>query len=134
MEDVVRIVGPEERTLPAQPTPGMRREEALSGEGFWVGLTSVDAGVTTGWHHHGGHDTYVYVLQGMLHLDFGPGGSGTADARPDDFLHIPPGVVHREGTPGDDELRAVVVRVGSGELTVNVEGPDPISPPSAGGG
>jgi uncharacterized RmlC-like cupin family protein len=134
MVDVVRVVGPGDRASPAQPTPGMRREEALSGEGFWLGLVSVDPGVTSGWHHHGEHDTYVYVLEGTLHLEFGPGGSGIADAQPDDFLHIPAGVVHREGTPDGGGMRAVVVRRGGGPLTVNVEGPDSTGPPSAADG
>jgi uncharacterized RmlC-like cupin family protein len=134
MVDVVRVVGAGDRTSPAQPTPGMRREEALSAEGFWLGLVTVDPGVTSGWHHHGKHDTYVYVLEGTLHLEFGPGGSGIADAQPDDFLHIPAGVVHREGAPDGAGMRAVVVRRGSGPITVNVDGPDSVSPPSAGGG
>jgi uncharacterized RmlC-like cupin family protein len=134
MVDVVRVVRPGGRISPAQGTPGMRREEAIAGEGFWLGLVTIDPGVTSGWHHHGEHDTYVYVLEGSLQLEFGPGGSGIADARPDDFLHIPAGVVHREGSPQGVGLRAVVARRGSGPLTVNVDGPDADDPVSAGGG
>jgi len=40
-----------------------------------------------------------------------------------DFAHLPAGVIHCEGTPGEDPLEAVVVRIGSGPQVFAV--PDP---------
>jgi uncharacterized RmlC-like cupin family protein len=59
----------------------------------------------------------------MLRLEFGPGGRSTIEARPGDFVHVPAGAVHRETNPGDRDSLLVVVRCGTGEPTVNLEGP-----------
>ena len=47
------------------------------------------------------------------------------EAQAGDFLFIPAHTVHREGNPGFDEATVIVVRAGSGEPVVNVDGPDP---------
>jgi hypothetical protein len=53
----------------------------------------------------------------------GPGGVHVVEAGPGDFLHVPKGVVHCDGSPGDEESRLVVVRAGRGPAVVNVDGP-----------
>jgi uncharacterized RmlC-like cupin family protein len=53
----------------------------------------------------------------------GPGGSAVVEAGPGDFLYVPKGAIHREGNPGDEESRLVVVRAGHGPAVVNVDGP-----------
>ncbi len=40
-----------------------------------------------------------------------------------DYIHIPPQTVHREINPGSVPSRAVVVRIGTGDVVVNVDGP-----------
>jgi uncharacterized RmlC-like cupin family protein len=30
--------------------------------------------MSSGWHHHGEHDTAVYVVDGGLRMEFGPEG------------------------------------------------------------
>jgi uncharacterized RmlC-like cupin family protein len=107
------------------PTPGMYREEAIAVDGLWAGLATTDAGMTSGWHHHGGYDTSIYVLSGSLRMESGPGGTETIEARSGDFLFVPKGAVHRESNPGDAESQLVVVRAGTGPPVVNVEGPAP---------
>jgi hypothetical protein len=79
----------------------------------------------SGWHHHGDHDTCVYVVAGTVRLEFGPGGGQAVDAGPGDFLHIPRHVVHREVNPGSATSQEVVTRSGTGPPTVNVDGPAP---------
>jgi uncharacterized RmlC-like cupin family protein len=71
--------------VPGQATPGMRREEALSRPGLWSGVVHTEPGMTSGWHHHGDHDTIAYVVSGRFRADFGPGGRDTVDAQPGDF-------------------------------------------------
>jgi len=84
----------------ADPTPGKVREQAIAVPGLWSGLVRTEPGVTSGWHHHGVHDTSVYVVDGTVRLEFGPSGAQAVGAGPGDFVHIPKHVVHREVNPG----------------------------------
>jgi uncharacterized RmlC-like cupin family protein len=120
--DPVKHVPPEVRT-PADPTPGMIREQAIVTDGLWAGLVKTEPGMTSGWHHHGDYQTSIYVASGQLRMESGPGGHEIIDAVSGDFLHVPPGSVHRESNQGSFESELVVVRAGYGVPTVNVDGP-----------
>ena len=108
----------------ADPTPGMRRRKAVEAPGLWAGVVHTQPGATSGWHHHGDHETSLYVVEGTLRLSSGPGGATEVDAGPGDFLHVPAHVVHRESNPGDGVSTAVIARSGEGPPTYNVDGPD----------
>jgi uncharacterized RmlC-like cupin family protein len=118
----VRVIRAEDR-VDADPTPGMRREQAFAAPGLWAGVVHTDPGATSGWHHHGSHETSLYVVAGRMRLEFGPGGEEVVEAGPGDFLHVPAGVVHRESNPAGTQATAVIARAGEGVPTVNVEGP-----------
>jgi uncharacterized RmlC-like cupin family protein len=118
----VRRVRPTERTEGA-PTPGMTREQAVATEGMWAGFVTTDAGMVSGWHHHGDYESSIYVLSGALRMEFGPGGSEALDATPGDFVYVAPHEVHREGNPTEVASTLVVVRAGRGEPVFNVDGP-----------
>ena len=120
----VRKVSPGELD-DADPTPGMARQQAFAVPGLWAGLVHTEAGAASGWHHHGTHESSLYVTAGVLRLEFGPGGTQSVDAGPGDFLHVPAGTVHRESNPGGSRSSAVIARAGTGLPTVNVDGPDP---------
>ncbi len=120
----LRRIGPEDRLEGAQ-TPGMTREEAVATDGMWAGLVTTEAGMRSGWHHHGEYQTSIYVLTGLLRMEFGPGGSKVVEAGPEDFVFVARGVVHRESNPSETVGTAVVVRAGTGEPVFNVEGPEP---------
>ena len=122
----VTCVHPADRCI-TDPTPGKVREQAIAVPGLWTGLVRSQPGATSGWHHHGAHDTFVYVIDGTVRIEFGPGGARAADAGPGDFLHIPGHVVHREVNPGSTPSQEVVTRSGTGPLTINVDGPAPPS-------
>lgn len=111
--------------VPAPPTAGMERRTLLEGPGAWAGWVRTDRGVAGGWHHHGDHDSYIYVLTGSLTIDFGPGGAESVRAGAGDFIFNPARIVHRETTGPDAEVEAFVVRVGDGPLVVNVDAPEP---------
>jgi uncharacterized RmlC-like cupin family protein len=118
------VVTPGERT--AGPfTPGMDRQQAVATEHMWSGYVRTEAGMQSGWHHHGEYETTIYVLTGALRMEFGPGGSTTVAAGPGDFLYVPKGVVHRERNPSAGPADLIVVRAGRGESTINVDGPPP---------
>ena len=123
-EKAVRVVhhdpdGPDGGVM----TGGMARFEAFNEEGCWVGHVTTEAGVMGGWHHHSENDTYVYVVKGIVEVEFGPGGTEKISAGPGDFAHMPAGLIHREGTAPGDDGEIIVVRVGSGPPVVNVDGP-----------
>lgn len=124
MSGGVQRIGPEERTEGAG-TPGMVREQAFATDGMWAGYVRTAAGMVSGWHHHGAYETTIYVLTGSLRMEFGPAGGRTVEAGPGDFVHVAPGAIHRESNPTDVESKIVVVRSGTGEPVVNVDGPEP---------
>lgn len=121
-DDVVALITESERIL-ADPTPGMIREQAIAAENMWAGVVRTEAHHASGWHHHGEHDSTIYVVEGEVRLEFGLHGRRVVDASPGAFVRVPKQVIHRESNPGDHESRIVVLRVGAGPLTVNVGGP-----------
>lgn len=106
-------------------TPGMERREIASDDRIWVGWVRTEPGVASGWHTHGERDTYVYLIEGALRIEFGAGGRESIDARAGDVVVNPARMVHREITAPEGPVEAFVVRVGSGPPTINVEGPHP---------
>jgi uncharacterized RmlC-like cupin family protein len=106
------------------PTSGMVREEAIATDKMWSGLVRTAAGSVSGWHHHGDHETSIYVVSGIMRIEWGPGGREVVDLESDDFCFIPPGTIHRESNMGEAENRLVVVRSGIGPPTTNVDGPE----------
>ncbi|MET0799991.1 MAG: cupin domain-containing protein [Actinomycetota bacterium] len=124
MTGAVKRITPDERT-DGPPTPGMIREEAVSTTRTWAGLVTTEPDMVSGWHHHGEHESIIYVLSGALRMEFGSGGAESLDAGPGDFLFVEPGAVHRESNPADVDASLVVIRSGSGEPVINVDGPQP---------
>jgi uncharacterized RmlC-like cupin family protein len=109
-----------DQLVPGHGTPGVLREEAIVLDDVWSGRVRTEAGVTSGWHHHGNHDTIVYVATGALVVDTA---DASVEAAPGDFVHIPAHTVHREGNPTDATAEVIVVRRGTGPLVTNVDGP-----------
>jgi uncharacterized RmlC-like cupin family protein len=120
--DPVTLIHPEDR-VEGDPTPGMAREQATATDGLWAGLVRTEAGMVSGWHHHGGYETSIYVLTGTLRMESGSNGASIVEAGPGDFLFVPRGAIHREANPGDSESQIVVVRSGQGPPVINVDGP-----------
>jgi uncharacterized RmlC-like cupin family protein len=125
MSGGVDVIKRNQRRRPEQATTGMQREEAFAGSDTWIGTVRTDPGVETGWHHHGTHESYIYVLAGNARMEFGPGGTEILECEPGDVIRVAPGIVHREITTGDRPSEAIIFRVGTGEVTVNTDGPEP---------
>lgn len=109
---------------PGQPTSGMDRRVVFADDAAWVGWVRTEPGIAGGWHHHGEHDSYIYVIRGSIIIEFGPGGRERVEAGEGDVIRNPARMIHREITPAGAPVEALVVRVGSGPLNVNVDGPD----------
>ncbi|MCA1712130.1 MAG: cupin domain-containing protein [Actinobacteria bacterium] len=116
MSDVRKV--PAGELLPAEGSPGVSREAAVVLDGVWSGRALTEPGVTSGWHHHGEHETVVYVLRGAFRVETA---DGVVEAAPGDFVHVPAHVVHREGNPSAETAEVVLVRTGSGPVVVNVD-------------
>jgi uncharacterized RmlC-like cupin family protein len=122
MMDDVRLIRAGERTEGA-PTPGMIREEAIATDRLWAGYVRTEAGMVSGWHHHGGYESSIFVMTGALVMEFGPEGTERLEAGPGDFVYVAPRAVHREANPTDAESHVIVVRAGEGPPVINVDGP-----------
>jgi uncharacterized RmlC-like cupin family protein len=115
--------------VPADPTPGMHRACAFETGQLWAGQVVTEPGSVSGWHHHDVNDTSIYVVSGVMRLEF-EGHDGYVDAVAGDFVHVPAHTVHRESNPTDQETIAVLARAGGGVPTVNVDSPGaPTTPP-----
>ena len=121
-DEQVRLIRPDDRSE-GQPTPGVRREQAWTTERSWAGHVTTEAGMVSGWHHHGDYESHIYVVSGGLRLEYGPGGQDVVDAQPGDFVFVPPHTVHRESNPSATDATVIVVRAGGGEAVFNVDGP-----------
>jgi len=106
----------------ADPTSGMFRERAFELPMLWAGKVTTAPGAVSGWHHHDANESSLYVVSGVLRLEF-DGHDGYLDARAGDFVHVPSFTVHRESNPLDVPSVAVIARAGGGIPTVNVEAP-----------
>ena len=117
----VRIFTPADLAA-ADPTPGMNRALAFELPLLWSGQVETDPGAVSGWHHHERNETSLYIVRGVLRLEF-EGYEGYIDAGPGDFVHVPAWTVHRESNPALEPSLAVIARVGGGIPTVNVSAP-----------
>src|SRR5262249_24093205 len=104
------------------PTPGMLRELAFEVPLLWAGQVTTEPGAVSGWHHHDRNDSSLYVVSGILRLEF-EGRAEPLDAHPGDFVHVPAYTIHRESNRGDVPSLAVIARAGGGIPTVNVDRP-----------
>ncbi|MCI0438445.1 MAG: cupin domain-containing protein [Chloroflexi bacterium] len=103
----------------------MHREDLIASPQSWVGVVHTMAGLASPWHHHSDNDTYGYVISGRVRIEFGPGGKELVEVGPGEVFHVPSRVIHREVTVGLESGVGFLVRVGSGEPVVNVDGPEP---------
>jgi uncharacterized RmlC-like cupin family protein len=117
------VVKASERHTQTGQTTGMIREEAFHTDNVWAGVAHNAPNAVSAWHHHGDHESTIYVLSGRIRIECGPGGRTVLDGGPGDFLFIPAGEIHREGNPTGDTTEIVLVRAGQGQVVVNVDGP-----------
>ncbi len=110
--------------MPGPPGAPFVRQEMFGDGHVWVGMVTTEPGTTSPWHHHGEHETYVYILEGEATVEFGSGGAARMHATADGSLHIiPAGLAHRELNTGSAPNRMLVVRVGDGPSVIPLDGP-----------
>lgn len=96
-------------------TPGMLREEAISGasvgsDKLWMGRTTVRPAIASADHHHGESETAIYVVSGHPEFVFLDGEEERrVRTSPGDYIYVPPFAPHREENPHPDEDAVVVI-------------------------
>jgi uncharacterized RmlC-like cupin family protein len=121
MSDPIRVIRKSE-LVAADPTPGMLRKRAFELPTLWAGRVETAPGAVSGWHHHDRNESCLYIVSGVLRLEF-EDFEGYLDATAGDFVHVPAFTVHRESNPTDEISVAVIARAGGGIPTVNVDAP-----------
>jgi uncharacterized RmlC-like cupin family protein len=119
MAEPIRVIKAAD-LIAADPTPGMQRSRAFEVPILWAGRVETAPGAISGWHHHDVNESGLYVVSGVLRLEF-EGFDGYLDAEAGDFVHVPAFTVHRESNPTDGVSVAVIARAGGGTPTVNVD-------------
>jgi len=123
----LRLVRPGDRDRATAQTPGLIRETAVDrrtvgARTLWVGLVTMDAGMTSGAHHHGDSESVIYMIRGSARFRFGDGLSESLEAHAGDFVYVPPRAVHAESnlsrTKGAD---MIVVRDRQENIVVPVD-------------
>ena len=130
----VRVIPPDERDDSTAQTSGLQRFEAVSSRltgasELWMGLSVLPAGGRTGVHHHGDSETALYVLRGVGRWWVGDNLDQPREARPGDFVFIPPNVVHWEENASETEpVEMIVARSTQDAIVVNLDD-HPAAPP-----
>jgi uncharacterized RmlC-like cupin family protein len=125
-----RVVAVSPDGLQAGPTtPGVTREVAVETAGATVIRGRAEPRARSGWHHHGQHEVFGYVVRGQARFEFGPAGREVAVVVRGGFFHVPAGLVHRDVNPLDAPQEIIITVVGSGPLVVNVAGPEAAAQP-----
>src|SRR2546421_4376117 len=106
-----------------ESTPGIFREKAFQSSNVLMSRTRLERGAVSGWHHHGTHELYGFLVSGQLRLEYGPKGADAAVVGPRGFFPLPPRLLHRDVDP-DRAHPLVIVNtlVGCGVPAVDVEG------------
>ena len=131
----VRIVHSDQLDLNTPQTSGMTRAAAITharagASKLWAGTMLVQPDAKTGPHHHGELETVLYVVKGRIRMRWGDQLEFSEEARPGDFIYVPPYVPHQEINASQDEsCEAVVVRDGQQPVVINLDlrTPEPAS-------
>lgn len=115
------IIDPDELDA-LETTPGIVRRVVFERPDLVVGQSTIAAGSTTGWHHHGERDVFGYIVRGEGLFEYGDGGRLTGRAPA--YFHVPAGTLHRETNTGDEDLVVAAGFVGAGPVVVNVDDAD----------
>jgi uncharacterized RmlC-like cupin family protein len=96
-----------------------------------MGQTHVAAGAKSGNHHHGEAETAIYVVSGTPAFVFADGEEEVRlEAKPGDYIFVPPYVPHREENPGAEAAIVVIARSSQEGIVVNLESLWPSEPPT----
>jgi uncharacterized RmlC-like cupin family protein len=123
----VQVVRGDELSDDTPQTSGLQRFEAVSAKrlgstDLWMGLSVLPPGSKTGVHHHGQSETALYILSGVGRWWVGDRLDAKREARPGDFVFIPPNAVHwEENASGTEPVQMIVARSTQDAIVVNLD-------------
>jgi uncharacterized RmlC-like cupin family protein len=126
-DDGVRIVRNDQLDSNTPQTQGMTRAAAINramagANKLWAGTADIEPNAKTGPHHHGELESIIYVVSGRARMRWGQRLEYVAEARPGDFIYVPPFVPHQEINASSEEpLMCVVVRSDQEPIVVNLD-------------
>jgi uncharacterized RmlC-like cupin family protein len=131
----VKIIHSDELDLNTPQTSGMTRTAAIThakagASKLWAGTMVVQPDAKTGPHHHEELETVLYVVKGRIRMRWGDQLELSEEARPGDFIYVPPYVPHQEINASPSEVcEAGVVRDRQDPIVVNLDlhTPEPAS-------
>jgi uncharacterized RmlC-like cupin family protein len=125
----VRVIPGTRLDFNTPQTPGMTRATAINraragANKLWAGTANIHPNAKTAPHHHGELESIIYVVSGKARMRWGERLEFVADARPGDFIYVPPFVPHQEINADPNEpLMCVVVRSDQEPVVINLEIP-----------
>ncbi|MDB5308154.1 MAG: cupin 2 protein [Gemmataceae bacterium] len=110
----VRVIRPLELVSHAIAAAGVSRlpaitHELVGADKLWIGMTVLEPGTGTGPHHHGDHETGIYLVAGRIRLRWGMRLEVEAELEVGDLVFVPPHLPHEEINPAADEPAVWVV-------------------------
>ena len=88
---------------------------------IWMGESHMGPATRSDDHHHGESETGIYVLSGNPVFVFLHGNEETRiEAKPGDYVCVPPKVAHREENPSDEEAVVIMARTTQEAIVVNL--------------
>jgi uncharacterized RmlC-like cupin family protein len=125
--DGVRVIPGDQLDPNVPSTPGMDRKAAINfaragAQKLWAGTVTIKPDAKTGAHHHGHLESIIYVVRGKARMRWGEHLEFMAEAKPGDFIFIPPYVPHQEINASPDQiLECVLVRSDGQAIAVNLD-------------
>ena len=135
-DDGVQVIPGDQLSEGTAQAPGMNRAVAIDfarngARKLWAGTVHIHPDAKTGAHHHGALESVIYVLRGRARMRWGERLEFVAEAKPGDFIYVPPFVPHQEiNASAHETLECVLVRSDSEAIVVNIE-VDAVEEPSA---
>jgi uncharacterized RmlC-like cupin family protein len=83
--------------------------ETCGSTGLAMHLVVVPPGAAAEPHHHDGHETAIYQLEGTVETRYGARLEQTVVTSAGDFLFIPPGVPHQAVNPSTTEPAVAII-------------------------
>lgn len=117
-----RVAGPEELVATAS-LANLTRMTPFPDADVQQVRGHADGRIESEWHHHGDNHVFGYVIEGEGYVEWGTGEGERKLASAGQFFHVPPGVVHRDVNPSDDEQDYLLWLTGSEPRTIHVDEP-----------
>ena len=89
--------------------------ESTGATGICMHLLEMPPGASATPHYHEGHETAIFVLEGVAEMRHGPELEHLMEAHAGDYIYIPAGVPHQPYNPNDAPVRAVIARTDASE-------------------